>query len=130
MFILLASASASLLTPPSSKFQMSQTRRFSGTSPPSPIHPLSHSPPPPFPPPSPPHLFPPTPACACALIHSRQAYPALRAGGVTLVATSNSSPHTLYLKGLNREVAHITRASLLSHHAVIAESTLCYCNRL
>lgn len=33
----------------------------------------------------------------------RQAYPALLAAGVTLVATSNSAPDSLYLKGLNRE---------------------------
>jgi hypothetical protein len=33
-----------------------------------------------------------------------QAYPALRACGVTVVFTSNCDPEALYRKGLNREV--------------------------
>jgi predicted ATPase len=36
--------------------------------------------------------------------HFRQAYPALRASGITLVATSNCEPDALYRAGLNRQV--------------------------
>ena len=41
-----------------------------------------------------------------------QAYPALRACGVTVVFTSNCDPEALYRKGLNREVRIFRSTSL------------------